>query len=138
MDLVENRSFLGPGGPGVFLYRPKRWGAPTGLLWMVLKNPGVAQTTKTTNFQPNPKMPSAKPPLSTGKRPVIQVITAKRALYLKPVESGRMNLPTDSFQGVVVAWSRFGGSLREALLWVISANVWDWTSPMYRRRARRR
>ena len=29
---------------------------------MVLKPPGAAQTPKTTDFQPNPKLPSAKPP----------------------------------------------------------------------------
>ena len=29
---------------------------------MVLKHPGAAQTPKTTDFQPNPKPPSAKPP----------------------------------------------------------------------------
>ena len=48
-------------------------------------------------------------------------------MYLKPVAAGRMQLPVDSFGGVVVAWSRFGGSLRETLLWVVSANVWDWS-----------
>ena len=29
---------------------------------MVLKHPGAAQTPKTTDLQPNPKHPSAKPP----------------------------------------------------------------------------
>ncbi len=61
------------------------------------------------------------------KRPSIQIITAKLSVYLNPVDEGRMQLPTDSFKDVVVAWSRFGGSLRETLIWVVSANVWDWT-----------
>ena len=36
-------------------------------LWMVSKSPGVAQTPKTSDVQPNPKPSSAKPPLATAE-----------------------------------------------------------------------
>ena len=52
-------------------------------------------------------------------------------MYVKPVSVSA--LPIDKFGGVVVAWSRFGGSLHDTLLWVISCGFWKWpdfdTSP---------
>ena len=38
---------------------------------MVLKPPGAAKTPKTIDFQPNPKTPSAKPPLATAEHRLI-------------------------------------------------------------------
>ena len=40
---------------------------------MVLKPPGAAQTTKTTDFQPNPKPPLLNPPLATADTKNTQV-----------------------------------------------------------------
>jgi len=55
--------FRGLGGPGGLKnYRKKGGGLRPPPLWMVLRPPGAAQTPKTTDFQPNPKPPSAKPP----------------------------------------------------------------------------
>ena len=52
----------GLGGPGGFKTIQKGGGLRPPPLWMALKHPGAAQTPKTTDFQPNPKPPFAKPP----------------------------------------------------------------------------
>ena len=63
MDVVENRSFSGSGLP-LGALKPSRevGGFAPHLFGMALTLPGAAQTPKTTDFQPNPKPPSAKPP----------------------------------------------------------------------------
>jgi len=80
------RTFLGPepgglGCAGGFKTIQRGGGLRAPSLWMVLKPPGAAQTSKTTDFQPNSQPPTAKPPsgnlfFSTGlprcRQPVLE------------------------------------------------------------------
>jgi hypothetical protein len=50
------------------------------------------------------------------------VIIQKRTLYVKNVQT--TSLPVDKFGGVNVAWSRFGGSCKQALQFVAAAGFW--------------
>ena len=70
--MVENRLCSGSGRPRGDLTPSKDGGVGVRPppFWMVLKLPGAAQTPKTTDFQPNPKLPSAKPP--SGNRRFLQ------------------------------------------------------------------
>ena len=59
----------------------------------------------------------------------MQVLLDKKSVYAKPVDPRRTTLSVDKFGGVVLSWSRFGGSLKDTLLWASDAGLWDWRDP---------
>ena len=66
-----------------------------------------------------------------GTKPTIQVVTYKRACYLKPVVASRVApLTVDKFGGLQLTWSRFGGSLRSTMEWIDQSTVWDWAAEL--------